>query len=205
MKRLVGAVVLLVGLTGCISGAGVQPRAAAPSTTVAASEDTSGLLEQRRAAGIADCPTSDPGVPARSDGLPDRTLDCLGADSRVRLAGLRGTPMVINVWAQWCGPCRAEAPFLAEAAGAYGERVDFLGIDFADPRPDLAITFADEAGWRYPQLVDADKSIAADLAIIGPPQTFFVSGDGRIVHRHVGPILSTAQLNELIRTHLEVS
>lgn len=113
--------------------------------------------------------------------------------------------MVINVWAQWCGPCRTEASFLAEAAADYGERVQFLGIDFADPRPDLAITFADEAGWRYPQLVDSDKSIAADLAIIGPPQTFFVSGDGRIVHRHVGPVLSTSQLTELIHTHLEVS
>ena len=43
---------------------------------------------------------------------------CLGGGREVRLAGLRGKPMMINVWAQWCGPCREEAPYLAEVAAA---------------------------------------------------------------------------------------
>lgn len=216
------AVVLAaVLLTGCVASTPVQPRtqpapgeaaATAPvrasgdRSTVEASEDrsTADQLDARRRAGIADCPPSDPAVPARPDGLPDVTLDCLGADSRVRLAGLRGTPLVINVWAQWCGPCRQEAPFLREAAAQAGDKVQFLGIDYADPRPDLAIEFADQAGWRYPQLVDTDKAIAADLRIIGPPQTILVTADGRIAHRHPGPVTSTTELSELISTYLEV-
>lgn len=205
--RIVAALIAAVSLavTGC-GGTQVQARggsgAAAPEVRGASS--TAHVLEQRRAVGIADCPATDPAVPARADGLPDLTLDCLGADSRVRLAGLRGTPLVINVWAQWCGPCRDEAPYLTEAAARAGDRVQFLGIDYLDPHPELAVEFAEYAGWRYPQVVDPDKSIAADLRIIGPPQTILVTADGRIAHRHPGPVTSTAQLVDLIDTHLEV-
>lgn len=199
-------------LTGCVASTPVQTRsesaasAGAPVATPAVDlGSTAHVLDRRRAAGIADCPVSDPAVPARSDGLPDLSLDCLGADSSVRLAGLRGTPLVINVWAQWCGPCRHEAPFLRAAAAQAGDRVQFLGIDYADPRPDLAVEFADQAGWRYPQLADPDKAIAADLRIIGPPQTILVTADGRVAYRHPGPVNSTAELTDLIGTHLEVT
>ncbi|MDO5500180.1 MAG: TlpA disulfide reductase family protein, partial [Propionibacteriaceae bacterium] len=197
---------LALAVAGC-GGAQVQPRSepGAREPEVRGAGSTAHVLEQRRAAGIADCPASDPSVPARADGLPDITLDCLGADSRVRLAGLRGTPLVINVWAQWCGPCRDEAPFLTEAAGRAGDRVEFLGIDYVDPKPELAVEFAKEAGWRYPQLVDPDKAIAPDLRIVGPPQTVLVAADGRVVHRHPGPVTSTDQLLELIDTHLGVT
>jgi 8-oxo-dGTP pyrophosphatase MutT (NUDIX family)/thiol-disulfide isomerase/thioredoxin len=175
-------------LAGCVAGTPVQPRTEpvtdpGRSAPAGGAGSTAHVLEQRRAAGIADCPVSDPEIPARADGLPDLTLDCLGADSRVRLAGLRGAPLVINVWAQWCGPCRQEAPFLREAAARAGDRVQFLGIDYVDPRPDLAVEFADQAGWRYPQLVDPDRVIAADLQIIGPPQTILVTADGRVAYR----------------------
>lgn len=195
-----------LALAGCAGGTPVQPKVGSTSaSTLQGAGSTAHVLEQRRAVGIADCPVADPAVPARSDGLPEVTLDCLGADSRVRLAGLRGKPLVINVWAQWCGPCRQEAPYLTEAAALAGDRVQFLGIDFVDPRPDLAVEFADQAGWRYPQLVDPDKAIAPDLHIVGPPQTILVTAEGRVAHRHPGPVTSTGHLNELIRTHLEVT
>lgn len=206
--RSLAALGLALALAGC-GGAQVQPRSGAgpqnPQPEVRPAGSTAHVLAQRRAAGIEDCPASDPTVGARADGLPDLTLDCLGADSRVRLAGLRGTPLVINVWAQWCGPCRDEAPFLTEAATRAGEQVQFLGIDYVDPYPELAVEFAQRAGWRYPQLVDPDKAIAPDLRIIGPPQTILVDADGRIVHRHPGPVTSSAQLIDLIETHLGVT
>lgn len=166
--------------------------------------DTSHLLQARRDAGIADCPPSDPDVPARPDGLPEVTLPCLGGDSQVRLAGLRGKPTVINVWAQWCGPCRAEAPFLQQLQAGAGDRLNLIGIDFVDPRPELAIEFAREAGWNYPQLVDADKAVAPGLKVVGPPQTILVDADGKIVHTHPGPFRSADEAKQLIGDKLGV-
>src|SRR6266571_5931381 len=49
------------------------------------------------------------------------------------LGQLRGTPVVVNFWGSWCGPCRAEAPILREAAAQYGSNVQFLGVDTQEP------------------------------------------------------------------------
>lgn len=184
---------------GSTGSAGSAGQSSAGATT--APDD---LASRKAAAGIADCPASDPSVPAREDGLPDLTLPCLGGGQQVRLAGLRGTPLVVNVWAQWCGPCRTEAPHLAEVSQRLAGKVDFLGVDYVDPRPDWAIDFADEADWHYPQVTDEMGDLRAPLAILGPPMTLFVDADGRIVHKHPGVINSTDQLESLIADHLGV-
>lgn len=200
---------LTLVLSACSGGSGqvvtARTGAPAPQADQRGAATTAAVLEQRRAAGIADCPASDPTVPARPDGLPDVTLDCLGADSRVRLAGLRGKPMVVNVWAQWCGPCRQEAPALAALQDRLGDRVLLLGVDYVDPRPELAVEFAGQARWRYPQVVDPDKVLAAPLRIVGPPMTLFVAADGRVVARHVGPLTGDQQALDLVAQHLGVT
>ncbi|WP_026926396.1 TlpA family protein disulfide reductase [Granulicoccus phenolivorans] len=207
--RWVGSVVataVLLAVTACTPQTGALSPTGQPSgTDLVGASDTSGVLAQRRAAGIADCPASDPSVAARPDGLPELTLDCLGGDSRVRLAGLRGTPMVLNVWAQWCGPCRAEGPYLAEVQQRAGDKVMLLGIDYADPRPDAAVEMAGQLGWTYPHVTDPHKDTALSLRVVGPPHTVFVDAEGRIVYRHAGQLTSTDQLVDLIRTHLGVN
>lgn len=202
-KWRAGAVTVIacLALAGCTSNAPVQPVGPAPTQDRPTQTSTEDLSEQRRAAGIADCPTSDPSVAARPNGLPDVTLECLGGGDHVRLAGLRGEPMLINVWAQWCGPCRIEAPFLAEAAQARPD-VQFFGIDFDDPNPEAAIAFAGDADWPWPQVADPDKLIAPELQVIGPPQTFLMNSEGEIVHIHRGMVTSTEQLVELLDEHL---
>ncbi len=75
--------------------------------------------------------------------------------------------MVVNVWAQWCPPCRAEAPHLADVAEQAGDKVRIIGIDFDDPQPGYAIEFAQLAGWHYPQLVDRIVTIEQDPAVRG--------------------------------------
>ena len=197
-----------VALAAC-SSAAAPPESAAPmsppSEAMPSPESTAGLAATKKAAGIADCPKSDPNVAAVPSGLPDVVLPCLGGGRAVRLAGLRGKPMMINVWAQWCGPCREEAPYLADVATTNKSQLMILGIDHADPQPALAIEFAQLSTWKYPQLADPDVVLRAALQITGPPQTFFVRPDGTIAFRHAGSFKSTDEIRDMARKYLGVS
>lgn len=196
MRALAFLLVLL--LAGCAPAPVAQPTPAYTPATEAQ------VLAARKAAGIADCPVSDPDVPARDDGLPDLTLDCLGGDSTVRLAGLRGRPMVINLWAQWCPPCREESPYLRQYAKASKGKVLLLGLNSDDPRPELAVEFASLVGWTYPQLVDADKRLNEKITMPGLPLTILVNADGKVVYTVVGKLQSYDQLVQLTRDELGV-
>jgi thiol-disulfide isomerase/thioredoxin len=116
---------------------------------------------------------------------------------------LHGAPLVVNVWASWCGPCRDEAPALAGAATTYGDRVRFLGIDVLDARPD-AVAFIEEFGWSYPSVFDRDAEIRDRLGLLGQPVTLFYDASGALVDTHVGAI-SADLLDERIGAMLEVS
>ena len=148
------------------------------------------LVAARRAAGIADCPQ--PAGEPVEDGLPEVALECLGGDVTVPLGALRG-PMVINLWAQWCLPCRQEAPVLA-AFDESRDDVSLLGINYDDPEPDWAIEFARLAGWAWPQLADPDKTVQAPLGIPGIPVSLLLDAEGRIVARHHGAFADVGQL-----------
>lgn len=194
------ALVVVVVLTACSpgGGAGYTPPTAPPT-----SEPSINLPEAKQAAQIASCPVSGD-EPAVAGGLPDLTLPCLGGGRTVRLAGLRGRPMLISVWAQWCPPCRAEAPHLSEVADLAGNKMVVLGVDYDDPQPGYAIEFAQLAGWHFPQLADKDRSLSKTLPFSGPPQMFLVDAHGKIVYHQSGQITSTDQLKNLIHDHLNV-
>jgi thiol-disulfide isomerase/thioredoxin len=171
---------------------------AAPTT------DGGKLAVAKKQAGIEDCPPSD-GTAAAKDGLPDVTLDCLGGGSPVRLSGLAGTPTVINLWASWCAPCREELPLLAKAHRAYGEKLRFIGVDFADSAPDAALELAEQSGVTYPLLSDPDSDTKAPLKVIGLPQTVFVDAQGTMVATERVAFRSYADLTAAIEKHLGVS
>jgi cytochrome c biogenesis protein CcmG/thiol:disulfide interchange protein DsbE len=207
--RLLPAVAVLVMLLAGCTGSPALTRPTlpieSPTEAVPTPEVTADLVAMKKAAGIADCPRSDPDVAVVASGLPDVVLPCLGGGREVRLAGLRGKPMMINVWAQWCEPCRQEAPYLAEVAATNKSELMIVGIDHGDPRPDLAIEFAQLSTWTYPQMVDPDVVLRAELQIIGPPQTFFVRPDGTIAYRHTGPFRSAAEIRDLADKHLGIT
>jgi len=109
------------------------------------------------------------------------------AGFRTLLDQLRGTPVVVNVWASWCGPCREEAPRLAAAARTYGDRVQFLGVDIQDQRTP-AKQFIRDFGWPYPSVFDPTSEIQHGLGYFGQPVTVFFDRSGRqvsiLVHGH---------------------
>ncbi len=162
------------------------------------------LEELRVGYGLPDCPETDPDAEQVDGGLPRTALLCLGSDTVVNLAGLPREPMIINLWAQWCAPCRQEAPYL-RAALADMEGVGFLGINYDDDKPDWALEFADLVGWRYPHVMDQTKSLQGPLRVPGLPTTIFVTADGRIAGVHPGVLESEQQLRDLAHEYLGVS
>jgi cytochrome c biogenesis protein CcmG, thiol:disulfide interchange protein DsbE len=118
-----------------------------------------------------------------------------------RVASLRGYPVVTNVWASWCGPCRFEFPVLQKLSARYGRRVAFLGVDSQDS-DDAAKTFLAEAPVPYPSYTDPDKKIADSLgATLGLPDTAFYDGAGKLVYLKQGPYAHESELEADVRRY----
>ncbi len=108
-----------------------------------------------------------------------------GLSGGLKTADLRGKPSLVNVWASWCAPCRAEHPVLMQLAR---EGVPIHGINIRD-RAEDARAFIETLGNPYTGLgADINGRVSIDWGVYGVPETFIVDGAGRIRHRHVGPI-----------------
>jgi len=99
----------------------------------------------------------------------------------------KGHPVVVNLWASWCGPCRVEAPVLERAAIHYGERVVFIGVDGQD-QPGPARAFIADHRVTYPNVVDGDDSISAALGTRGFPTTYVFDRSGHLTAKIFGAI-----------------
>ncbi|HEX6230074.1 MAG TPA: TlpA disulfide reductase family protein [Solirubrobacterales bacterium] len=111
-----------------------------------------------------------------------------------RIEELRGFPVVVNVWASWCGPCRFEFPAFQDVSAKYGKRVAFLGIDSEDSN-DAARTFLRDMPVPYPSYIDPDREIAESIgAKLGLPDTAFYDRTGELVHLKQGPYADHAEL-----------
>jgi cytochrome c biogenesis protein CcmG, thiol:disulfide interchange protein DsbE len=118
-----------------------------------------------------------------------------------QLAELRGYPVVANVWASWCGPCRFEFPVLQELSARYGKRVAFLGINSEDSE-DAAATFLREEPVPYPSYSDPHREIARSLdSKVGYPNTIFLDANGNVLYVKVGPYSHHSELHEDVRTY----
>lgn len=96
-----------------------------------------------------------------------------------------GKPLVVNVWASWCRPCRAEAPVFVRAAAAYGDTVAFLGLN-VDHDPEAARSFARR--YRLPFASVGQKGLRAKLGVVGLPTTVIIHPDGSIATRLIGGV-----------------
>ncbi|HEV2753277.1 MAG TPA: TlpA disulfide reductase family protein [Solirubrobacteraceae bacterium] len=179
MKAL--TLLLAVALVGAVVAVGLGQRPDGPDVgaAVAAPEPRRVGLAQQRAA-VADAPEPLASLYARGGGLVDATA----GEVEARLEELRGTPVVLNKWASWCGPCIAEFPFFQQAVARYGDRVAFLGLNSGDDRGS-ARTFLRDLPIVYPSFFDPEEEIAEAVgAPRGYPITVFLTAQGeRFVHQ----------------------
>ena len=111
-----------------------------------------------------------------------------------RLADLRGYPVVVNVWASWCPPCRQEMPVFEQVSAERGRKIAFLGVDLKDNIP-AAKRLLKEFPVSYPSYGDPDAKFFADNKLAGVPSTIFYSRSGKRQLVHSGPYLKASDLN----------
>jgi thiol-disulfide isomerase/thioredoxin len=141
-----------------------------------------------------------PGAPAELAALRSRVnvLRPGGAQAfDAQLRALRGHPVVVNLWASWCDPCRFELPFLQREAVRRGARVAFLGINVNDERG-AAREMAARFPMPYPSFEDPRSNLSARYRSRGLPTTAFYDARGKLVIVHQGVFPSEAKLAEAI-------
>jgi cytochrome c biogenesis protein CcmG/thiol:disulfide interchange protein DsbE len=127
---------------------------------------------------------------------PGFALREVGTGRIVDLAQLRGTPVVLNFWATWCGPCWEEHPVLV-ANARNTPNVRFLGVVFQDEEKKI-LNFLQQRGSSYPTVVDDAGKTAIAYGIGGVPETYFLDANGVIVSKFTGP-MSTDDLQANLR------
>jgi cytochrome c biogenesis protein CcmG/thiol:disulfide interchange protein DsbE len=119
-----------------------------------------------------------------------------------RLAALKGTPVVINKWASWCNPCRAEFPVFQQLATERGREIAFLGVNAGDSTQP-ARKFLAQYPVPFPSYVDPDEKIARAIkAPANYPVTVFVDARGRTAFIHQGGYSSREQLEADVDRYL---
>ncbi|MCY4258528.1 MAG: TlpA disulfide reductase family protein [bacterium] len=127
------------------------------------------------------------------------SFELLNGDTTT-LASYLDRPMVLNFFASWCAPCRAEMPAFEEQH-QQNPQVAFVGLAINDTRT-LASELVADTGVTYPTGMDANSAIANALGLIGMPTTFYLSTDGEVLHRHTGGLTAT-QIASQISTYLQ--
>jgi cytochrome c biogenesis protein CcmG, thiol:disulfide interchange protein DsbE len=150
-------------------------------------------------------------VPARLKGAPqplaslhEQGCDLLGGGPsafKQRLASLKGYPIVVNKWASWCGPCRAEFPHFQKASAALGKKVAFVGVDSNDNYGDAA-KFLERYPVSYPSYKDGSNTVAQVFnGVVAFPTTVFYDASGKLQFVHQGQYASEAALRRDIKRY----
>lgn len=118
------------------------------------------------------------------------------------LADFQGEPLVLNFFASWCAPCRAEMPDIQATFEQAQGKVAFIGVN-ADLTEDAWQSFVAESEVTYPTVFQPDNNIFSELGLIGMPSTVLINPDGTVAYQHSG-IIDAEELTGLIDEHLKV-
>jgi peroxiredoxin len=186
MDRGFPAFILLLGVVGLL-GVACAPVAsvAVPSTPTPAIRLVTAAPTPAPPSAIPASPTAVRVGPKRGNIAPDFTLPDLNGDP-VSLSDLRGQVVLINFWATWCPPCRAELPAI-EAQYQSAADLVVLGVNFQE---DVAAVgpFVEEQQLSFPILLDESGQVVMEYQARGLPSSVFVAPDGIISAVHLGPM-----------------
>jgi cytochrome c biogenesis protein CcmG/thiol:disulfide interchange protein DsbE len=136
------------------------------------------------------------GAPKRLAALHRRVNDLKPGGAKAldaQLRALRGHPVVVNLWASWCDPCRFELPFFQRQAVKRAAQVAFVGVNSGDDR-DNARKLSARFPMPYPSFEDPRQALSGRYGAVGLPATAFYDADGKRVLVHQGRFSSEAQL-----------
>lgn len=180
IPRTLRLTILVVALVALLTGAGVL----LAGRLVAVGSPFPAAFAPQQPASLA----GHGALPLSGQPAPDFTLKTLDG-STVTLSKLQGQPVLINFWASWCTPCRAEMPELVRAYEAHkgdGFVVLAINMTFQDSLPE-AQAFAKEFHMPFPVLLDDTGAVARDAYRVPVlPMSFFIDRKGVIVHRQIG-------------------
>ncbi|WP_240374756.1 redoxin domain-containing protein [Bacillus piscicola] len=142
--------------------------------------------------------TQQPGDWLRTgESAPDFTLETL-AGEQISLSDLQGQKVIVNFWASWCPPCRAEMPEMQDFYMEHGDSVEILAVNLTQTEPGVEQVedFRDDFGVSFPILLDQDIKVANLYDIQPIPTSYFVDSEGIIQHISIGPMTYDMMVNE---------
>ena len=127
---------------------------------------------------------------------PDFTLSPIDGGAPVRLSEQQGMPTVVNFWATWCVPCKAEHRTLIAVAKRMAGKARFFGVVYQDQVANIEAWLGSQ-GNAYPQLLDVGSKAAIAYGVYGVPETYLIDASGRVTWKFTGPVEGRALLEEL--------
>lgn len=191
MRKLLAAIAALAVTAAVVAGI-LQTRASDRATSAAPQP----LSRAEVSRPISGAPAQLAALRRRVNELHDGGAKALDA----QLRALRGYPVVVNLWASWCDPCRYELPFLQRQALERGGEVAFLGVNSGDNRGD-ARALSERYPMPYPSFEDPRQAIAGRYGAPGLPATAFYDARGKLVLVHQGVFPTEAKLAAAIERY----
>ncbi len=123
----------------------------------------------------------------RSQSAPDFQLVDLRTGKKVQLSDFRGKAVVLNFWATWCPPCKAEIPWFVSYQNQYGPQgLQVIGVTMDDAGKDVILKFASDLHMNYPVLQGTNEVADEYGGVEGLPTTFYIGREGKMVAHTIG-------------------